>query len=367
MAQRVALKTLTNSDLTFFESQFRMRPRQRQKSINLDASVFVDQFYPALANAGRGRIQLEVEVLGPGTAGPLIVSRKVVRSKGSKNWRLNGEFVRDPDGRFAPLRAGDLAVLSFDGEGAPSRVTVAVLARSNPLDRSLVEALAAMMPRGRRSTISVDPEALATLISDADPDAEHSIHHLAFGNAWDALIEDAERGGAAGAMAARRHRVTRSLEQLADIRANAAETGATGERLALEWLTARLADEPDAVRWISQDNAVNPWDLEFDDDDGTVRVEVKSTRADHGTTFYISAAELDAATEDTRFLLVRVSELSDERGRVATSTDLPEMAREILEVTTQLPSGVRPTQFAIDPVSLAWKDHGVFELPGEEE
>ena len=41
-----------------------------------------------------------------------------------KNWRLNGEFVRDPEGqsgRYDRLTPGDIAVMEFGGDPAPAR------------------------------------------------------------------------------------------------------------------------------------------------------------------------------------------------------------------------------------------------------
>ena len=50
MMDKLALKRLTASDLTFFEWHFKNRNVGNQKAINLNADVFSDQLYPALEN-----------------------------------------------------------------------------------------------------------------------------------------------------------------------------------------------------------------------------------------------------------------------------------------------------------------------------
>ena len=54
MTSKLALKQLTASDLTLFEWQFRHLDVGGQKSINLNANVFVDQLFPAIGEATRG-------------------------------------------------------------------------------------------------------------------------------------------------------------------------------------------------------------------------------------------------------------------------------------------------------------------------
>ena len=51
MQRRIALKRLTASDLTLFEWQFRNRNAGNQKSINLNADVFIVQLFPSMPEA----------------------------------------------------------------------------------------------------------------------------------------------------------------------------------------------------------------------------------------------------------------------------------------------------------------------------
>ena len=115
---------MTRSDLTFFEYQFRRQNAGNQKAINLNRNVFVDLLFPLASSMVGGvarQFPVPVSIYGPGlrTARHMI-TRKVISAGGSqKNWRLNGEFVPDPNGdpvRYHGLAEHDLAVFGFEGE-----------------------------------------------------------------------------------------------------------------------------------------------------------------------------------------------------------------------------------------------------------
>jgi hypothetical protein len=97
MVQRLALKRLTKSDLTIFESHFRTRNAGNQKSINLNADVFVSELYPAvptLALSNGNEMPVSVGIFGPSTRPELPLARKIIKGAAYKNWRLNGEYRR---------------------------------------------------------------------------------------------------------------------------------------------------------------------------------------------------------------------------------------------------------------------------------
>jgi hypothetical protein len=133
-----AVKKLTRSDLTFFEVQFRRQNAGNQKSINLNADVFIDDIFPyapAIAAGDQSRqFLVRLEIFGPGLRRtPDIKARKVIRGDTYKNWRLNGEFVPDPDDdptRYHNLAAGDLVVFGFDESRAkPVPESIAMVRR----------------------------------------------------------------------------------------------------------------------------------------------------------------------------------------------------------------------------------------------
>src|SRR5690242_266915 len=100
MQRRLAAKRLTASDLTLFEWQFRNRNAGNQKSINLNADIFINQLFPSLPDASvdtNGRVPLDLYIYGPGHAGVHNLQRKILKGSAYKNWRLDGEFITNPE------------------------------------------------------------------------------------------------------------------------------------------------------------------------------------------------------------------------------------------------------------------------------
>jgi hypothetical protein len=132
--KKLALKRLTKSDLTIFEWHFRNRNAGNQKSINLNADVFVNELYPAvprLALTNGNEMPVSVGIFGPGVKTELPLARKIIKGAAYKNWRLNGEFIFKPAGdpeRFNVLLPGDLAVMEFAGEVQPTSLRMFLLA-----------------------------------------------------------------------------------------------------------------------------------------------------------------------------------------------------------------------------------------------
>lgn len=135
MTSKLAVKRLAASDLTLFEWQFQHRNVGGQKSINLNADVFVDSLFPAIAEAtrGTGMVTLDLTIFGPGNRPSINLQRKIIKRATYKNWRLDGETIRNPEGeptRFNLLDAGDYAIFAFEGEIVPSSATALFVARA---------------------------------------------------------------------------------------------------------------------------------------------------------------------------------------------------------------------------------------------
>ena len=82
MIDKLALKRLTASDLTFFEWHFRNRNAGNQKAINLNADVFSDQLYPTLEVVIRDRqnkLGIDLWIAGPAAAEPINLQRKIIK------------------------------------------------------------------------------------------------------------------------------------------------------------------------------------------------------------------------------------------------------------------------------------------------
>src|SRR5437016_90883 len=115
MANQLALKRLSVSDLLIFEPYFRASGEAaRQKAIILNANIFIRQLYPGadtLAQSMGNRIPVPVAIFGPGGRSEHDV-RHIIQ-KAAKNWRLNGKLILNPPqepARYNSLQEGDLAV-----------------------------------------------------------------------------------------------------------------------------------------------------------------------------------------------------------------------------------------------------------------
>lgn len=355
---RFAVKRLTKTDLTFFEPQYRRQNRKSgQKSINLNRKPFVDVLYPdfpeIIADRG-GELEVPLRIAGPGAGyGELRVTRKISKGTGYKNYRLNGEFVLNPedaDHRFDRLDIGDVAVFAFEGAGQPTRVRLFVLSAAEPEDVGVLQAL---IPAVRPSMVAISADALAAAVALAPSD--HPLHSLFLepGDATD--LEQAALGDAAATKRLLRRPGKRRVtaEQLAAARKRAEETGRDGEQLISDHFER---SGPDIVSWTwsSAENAISPWDFELETLAGDIRVEVKATRGAHGSGFHISMAELEAATEAVRYDLYRVSGLGDDGGSLCVAEDVRAFARGVIDALAALPQGVRPDGFTIDPALLTW-------------
>lgn len=174
---RFAVKKLTRSDLTFFEYQYRLQNAGNQKAINLNRRVFVDLIFPLAGEAAGGvarQFPVPVTIYGPGMRSqPQVVTRKVISKGGSqKNWRLNGEFVPDPE--FDPtcyheLSADDYVVFGLEGEnGLPAAFYLVLLAQAEAQNVPIRDELSAFI--GTRPMAEIPENLLAKFVSHAPSD-----------------------------------------------------------------------------------------------------------------------------------------------------------------------------------------------------
>ncbi|WP_029555515.1 DUF3883 domain-containing protein [Xanthobacter sp. 91] len=361
---RFAFKLLRRSDLTFFEYQFRRQNAGNQKSLNLSRKVFIDVLFPsapgiAQANGAGGApkaFHLPLTIYGPGERStPQRLSRSVLpKTRSQKNWRLNGEFVPDPDfdrERYHRLQPDDVAVLAFDGEAYPTAVTIVLLSQSEEADEAL--RTAAMAQLSGRPMAAVEPGMLLSII-ERFASAQHPIREL-LDHASDEALAEAAEGSAEGI---RRLRASGSLrrmsaEALELARRAAQDLGREGEVLLSEWLEGEVqAGKLRSATWISEQNAVCPWDFEAEDADGTlVRIEVKTTRGPFDREFHISQAELEAACEPgaPRTDLYRIYDLAPYGGRLRITRGIAETARRVCEKAAELGDGIVPDAYTVRP------------------
>lgn len=371
MADALALKRLTASDLTFFEALYRRLDAGNQKAINLNADVLTGRLFPDLEAAADaspdGEIGLVLTVHGPDAAPALRLRRKIVKGAAYKNWRLNGEFIYDPEGqrgRFDVLKPGDLAVMAFRGRPAPDAMTLVLLAQDAAQDAGLHAALRPFIRGGRMTMAALRPGDIAAAIAASRADPTHPIASLAFDAEEAQALEDVALGGTKGARKLARTRRARPVtaEELAKAKQAAERTGAEGEAFVDLHLTreeARGAAQEHV--WVSRTNAIAPFDFLvvhnglFTEQQ---RIDVKSTRGPFTADFHMSLAEVtEAAGSPQPYLIYRVFSLTADQCELRVSGDIRDFAKRLLAAHNgAMFAQITADSFSIPPAAegLTW-------------
>lgn len=357
MKRQIAIKCLTASDLTLFEWHFRNNNAGNQKAINLNADVFVRALYPALneLSASRdGRFGVDLYIYGPDCAGELNLQRKVIKDTSYKNWRLDGEMIGNPIGeetRFNQLAKGDLAVIEFTGSDYPVSARMVLIAANAARDTAVYAALSPLVT----SMAAVTVAEVANALQGVNVADDHPVHHLLV----EAALEDAALGGAVGVERLFRRRKARrvSRSELAQARQRAGDVGYLGETLVQAHLEQQVeAESLAAFEWVSDQNAVAPYDFELTGLNGELeRIDVKATSGEFQRTVHVSLAELHAMAEaPTPYRLYRLYEMDDTSATLRISEPLAAFAQQLIASLSALPVGVSPDGFSIDPNQLAF-------------
>lgn len=377
MADRLALKRLTASDLTLFESLFRRLHAGNQKAINLNADVFISVFYPTaprIAPTMGNEIPLSLSIFGPGGKPEHRLARKVIKNPTYKNWRLDGEFIRGPEGdpgRYDALKPGDLAIMSFHGDPVPTGLDIVFLSQDLAEDSGLHRALFSLL--GNRSMVPLTEENIAAALAESGTPLEHPINELIIDPALDSALEDAALGGEKGTKALLRRRSGRTVSaaDLASARLKADRIGQDGEGLINALLNQRVAaGEITDFEWSSARNAVCPYDFQVRTTTGlAIKLDVKSTTGPFENDIHISLAELiEAAEAPERYDLYRVYDLQEDGGRLRVAENIRDLARSILS-GLNLPSGIKCDGFSVSirNAGLIWQDEVYVTRPAGDE
>lgn len=360
---KLAVKRLRQSDLSFFEPIYRRSNSSKQKALNLNRSVLVGQLYPGFEESGREKaLPIRLHIWGPDAAGELTLSRSITKEQ--KNWRLNGELVREPeDGRFSSIEPDDVAVIRFDGVGLPETATLVIVSAAAPADASIHPALREL---AGDSMSAVSPEDLLAAITDAP--AGHPVTFLVPSEDELADLEDAAAGDPAAA-ARLTHRPNVSREALSAARDRAGDIGYEGECLIARWLGERQrSGEIRSWNWMARQNAASPFDFELVEADGTqVRVEVKTTVSAQQRPFYISLAEVTTASGAGRHDIYRISNLSDKGAELRQTQGIGSWARNLLTACQGMPAGVTPQNFLVAEDVFDWSAPVGLTAPDEDE
>lgn len=377
MAEKLALKRLAGSDLSFFERHFRNRTYGdfRQKGINLNTDVFVDQFYPQAHALIGAQWRVLVTLYGPGPAGAFMPQgdhHRPITYNNAKNWRLNGGTIpddpADPD-RFLPLGPGDLALMRFRGDPAPQEVDVLLVARALPADTAIHSHLDALIPSGRRTMIPITVPQIEAALAGLEIPADHPVA----GFEHDPLVETAVEEVALGGMATgplRQRRGGRKLTpvELAQARAAAERIGSEGEALLWAWLRRQEdAGIISDLEWSSQLDAAAPFDFRFRTAvGGPVRMDAKSTAGPFERAVHVSSGEMiEAAREGERYDIARLSRIDEDGALLRIAEDVGEFARTVLD-GLRLPAGIRVDGFSIDPELFEWSLEIPIDRPDED-
>lgn len=353
MSEKLALKRLTASDLTFFEWHFKNRNAGNQKAINLNADVFAGRLYPAVeavARQSQNKLGVDLWIGGPGAASPHNYQRKIIKGAAYKNWRLDGEVVYNPETdpkRFNGLRPGDLALLGFDGDLVPNTMHLVLVAKSASEDSELFTRLDELLADRRMAELQSN--SLRELCEALSLPRAHP--------AWLLLAEEDLTEAALGQAPAIARLLTRprprrvSLEDLQTARRTAEELGRLGESLVDVHLEQRrAAGEIAEYEWTAEINAISPYDFRLRRDRTWEKLEVKTTAAGFGREYHVPLSELrEAVYAPETYRIARVYDATSSSAKMRISEDFRPFAHSILGAFSDLPAGVTPDGVTIVP------------------
>lgn len=350
---KIAIKSLTPSDLSFFKAHVKL---SRQKAINLNSDVFIDHFYPGLKGTF-DQVPIELSVIGPGGKATHRLMRKALRTQGAKNWRLNGEFIHDPDnepGRYDGLAENDFAVLSFEGNERPRAAALVLVSAQS--DSRLHKAVASALDFDGRNSMRVVQEAVIADIraltieayaAGAHPfDAlviQDTVEDVLFGNTAEAPVGSGLSGRS----------VAMTAQELRQQLLVAEETGQLGEELFEAWLTSKGHDEDD-FEWVSATHARSAFDFDvrvarWIGDTPHVFVDVKTTRGSFDRHLHMSIAELRFAATTPSYRIARIYDVAGSKPKLRILRDVHAFARKVVESLGALPASVTIDSVQVKP------------------
>lgn len=367
MTRKLAIKLLTASDLSFFAWQFRKNPSSKQKAINLNADVFVEELYPGLKDpSAQDRYSIDIFIYGPGLAGKYNLQRKVVKTSRAKNWRLNGEIVENPEDsprRFNVLTANDFAIFDFSEGIFPTSLNLVLIAAAISEDKSIHQALNRLLS-GSKSMIALSPSELEEVVNAANPIIEHPIYELTVDT--DVLkpdVEDIVLGGSGtssdSGVRTRQNawasgkRIPRTDLQKA--KGTIEFVGLQGEQFVNEYLsTLKSKGQVRDFAWVSDNDAVSPYDFWVSYDGITKTfIDVKSTQGEFERKIHVSFNELLRMRQGPeKYDIYRVFDIKESTAQLRIIKDVAAWAAQVLQVLETLPPGIFSDNVSFSPAIL---------------
>ena len=293
---------------------------------------------------------IDLWIAGPAAAASINLQRKIIKGTRYKNWRLDGEFIYNPEEtpeRFNVLQPGDVALIGFEGELDPNTVTLVLVGQDAPQDQMLFRGLDDAL--ATHSMIALEINALGELCDQLDVPQTHPV--------W-LLVSDEELAEAAMGQApavdrllTRPRSASLSQDDLRRARHAAEEIGRLGEEL----IDFHLAERKEAggiedYVWVSDVNAISPYDFCIRRTGPWEKLEIKTTAGDFSREFYVSLNELrEMAYGEEEYCIGRVYEASQEGAKLRYSQELRAYGRSILDAFSSLPTGVTPNGVTIRP------------------
>lgn len=351
---KVAIKLLTQSDRSFFKVHLRL---SKQKAINLNRDVFIDRFYPGLQGVYT-TIGFPLSVVGPGGRTAHRLMRKVLRSGGGKNWRLNGEFIYDPDdepGRYDRLQDNDFAIMAFDGTERPEGLTLVLVSAIE--DAPLHEAISALGLVGRDSMREVSETFIAELRSKTAGAyvADHPLDAIAFRDTIEEVLFGAGDPITAGVPSSGLS-APMTPDELRRQLLTAGETGQRGEALFADWLTSTGHEEGD-FDWVALMYARSAFDFEVKaarwiSGAPRVFVDVKTSRGPFDSPIHMSIAQIRFAAATPAYRIARIYDFGGAAPKLTLLNGVDGVAASVLEALGSLPQEVMIESLQLPPKLL---------------
>lgn len=358
--RKLALKKLKKSDLTFFKSYFHSHDTAKQKGFNLDTKLIEGTFFPGLRALLKPRpkqsVHVDLTFMGPGLSPAYTLARKIKID--AKNLRLNGELVYDPDdqpGRFDSLKEDDFVLLEFGGSLLPDTVSAVLISAATTEDAALHAGFLQMLPGKTDSMCTVTEEALQKIIEDAVPLPRHPVRD------WlePELLEAVATGDSEAVEEVIKRRPGRGMSaaDLKAAKASAERTGEIGEELLDAFFGSGRVALVEAHKWVSQDNAISPYDFLVNEAGGDIRhVDAKSTSGKFDVPLYISTAEIrHALASDVPYDIYRLHGVKESSARLRIARDVRKRLAPLLKVLESLPKGVGVDSLSIKPAFFAFE------------
>ncbi|MFJ7796728.1 hypothetical protein [Pseudomonas sp. NPDC096950] len=360
---KIAIKRLTKSDLTLFTWHFKHMNAGNQKSINLNADIFIEKLYPDLPDfstqKGKTSFLIDVSIYGPGAAPKHSLARKIVKGAAYKNWRLNGEFVNNPiesPERYNELREGDFAIMIFGGESIPDELKLILVAANVSEDESLhARILSLLNGASMRAFSSAE---LETVVDHPDIDDSHAARIMDIEGA----LEDASQGGLVGVEQLKRWSSKRNVskDDLRKARDATDAIGALGEEFVNYYLSELQGSGAiTSYKWSSSENAIEAFDFVVGANN---YIDVKSTSGGFGHKIHISINELLHMKEFSDYRIYRIYDIYKKRAKLKISKPMQEFAVAVLARLDPVVPGVRVDNISVSPEVLEFEDEIEIEI-----